>query len=242
LYSTRKKVYLHYLASGLKANFKTKAAIGVSYDGKNAYWTDIYFNREAIFKQPLTEKKKETIIDTGIELPEDVAVDWLTGNIYFTDSSLSHIAVCSSDGNTCTILIKTHKMDRPRGIALQSTEGLMFWTDWGVDAHIGCSFMDGSGEKVLVSDVKWPNGLTIDWPSRRLYWVDGFKHTIESVTIEGKDRRQILTDEIQHPYSVAVFEDRIFWSDWETESLRSCNKFNGKNVQTFLSGARCYGE
>jgi hypothetical protein len=45
-----------------------------------------------------------------------------------------------------------------------------------------------------------------------------------------------------HPYSIAIFEDRLYWSDWSTDDIHSCNKFNGKDYITlFHSNETLYG-
>ena len=46
-----------------------------------------------------------------------MAVDWVTGNIYFTDSGYMHIGVCSNDGSYCTVIIEEPN-DKPRSLAL----------------------------------------------------------------------------------------------------------------------------
>lgn len=62
------------------------------------------------------------LVTAGLGAPEDLAVDWLTGNIYFTDSELRHIGVCTNDGNHCVVLIN-EDIHKPRGIALNPVEG-----------------------------------------------------------------------------------------------------------------------
>lgn len=54
----------------------------------------------------------------------------------------------------------------------------LFWTDWdGKDPRIeGCS-MSGENRKLVfnISSIPsggWPNGLSIDYDFRRLYWID----------------------------------------------------------------------
>lgn len=45
----------------------------------------------------------------------------------------------------------------------------LFWTDWGHIAKIERSHLDGSDRKVLINtDLGWPNGLTLDYDTRRL--------------------------------------------------------------------------
>ena len=49
----------------------------------------------------------------------------------------------------------------------------LYWVDWGLSAYIGRMGMDGSDETELHNDwIGWPNGLTIDYGSNVVYWVD----------------------------------------------------------------------
>lgn len=64
----------------------------------------------------------QLIVTSGLGAPEDLAVDWITGNIYFTDSELQHIGVCTNDGMHCAILINKD-IQKPRGLVLHPEEG-----------------------------------------------------------------------------------------------------------------------
>lgn len=49
----------------------------------------------------------------------------------------------------------------------------MYWTDWGENAKLERSGMDGSDRTVLISNnLGWPNGLTVDKASSQLLWAD----------------------------------------------------------------------
>jgi sugar lactone lactonase YvrE len=182
------------------------------------------------------------VLTAGLESPEDVAIDYFTGNIYFSDSGYSHIAVCLNDGYDCVALI-TSNIHQPRGLALYPSEGLMYWTDWGDSAYIGISSMDGNNARELVNtNIVWPNGLALDWPNNRLYWTDAKTVTIESVRTDGSDRRVVLHDILKHPYGIAIFGNRLFWSDWDTESIQSCDKFSGKNREMVVANETVYGK
>ncbi|XP_011705926.1 PREDICTED: vitellogenin receptor-like, partial [Wasmannia auropunctata] len=74
--------------------------------------------------------------------------------------------------------------------------------------------------------------MTIDYPNDRLYWVDAKLKIIESIRLDGTDRRLVLHDIIQQPFSLAIFENKLYWSDEESKTIESCNKFTGKDWQT----------
>ena len=54
----------------------------------------------------------------------------------------------------------------------------MFWTDWDKDIpRIECADMSGMNRKVIfnVTTYKngaWPNGLSLDYVLKHLYWID----------------------------------------------------------------------
>ncbi|CAG9862634.1 unnamed protein product [Phyllotreta striolata] len=211
-----------------------KKVVGVDFDGRRVYWTEIYGGYENIARSAEDGSQKEVLVTAGIDLPEDLAIDWLTGNIYFTDGEKKHIGVCSPDGTHCAVLINKD-IAKPRGIVLNVLDGDMYWTDWEEPSRIGYSLMDGSNDKPFVEkDIHWPNGLALDHPNSRLYWTDAKKMTLESIRLDGTDRRIILEDIVKHPYAIAVFEDKLYWSDWATRTIQQCDKFDGKNHRTMI--------
>ncbi|ODM90172.1 Low-density lipoprotein receptor-related protein 4 [Orchesella cincta] len=148
--------------------------VDVAYDARNnlVYWTDASPHAETIYRATLDGKNTSIVADSGLLLPEGIAFDWITGNIYFADSNLSHIAVCRNDSTFCSVLIQ-ETIDKPRGIALHPNQGIMFWTDWGNSPAIMRAGMDGSSPVAIVfTNLKWPNGITVDQGNSRIYWAD----------------------------------------------------------------------
>jgi len=65
----------------------------------------------------------------------------------------------------------------------------MYWCDWSFLPHIGMAGMDGKNLNIIVYSNVWPKSLTIDYPNDRLYWIDAKSKTIESVRLDGTDRK-----------------------------------------------------
>merc|ERR1711962_346528 len=96
----------------------------------------------------------------------------------------------------------------------------------------------GGVRSVVVEEgVVTADGLAVDWVLDRLYWVDAKLSTIGSSALDGSEARIILfsTSTLRHPFSIAVFEDFMYWSEWESRTIFKADKFSGKNV-TAITG------
>ncbi|XP_076641099.1 vitellogenin receptor-like [Halictus rubicundus] len=210
-------------------------AVAVSLDANYVHWSDIQNGNEAIMRSLVDGSQKEVIVTSGLNSPDDIAVDWVTDNIYFTDSEFMHIGVCNSNGSYCTIVIK-ERTGKPRGLALLPGNGIMYWAEWGSNSHISKSSMDGKNtSRVVVENLEWPSSLSIDYVNNRLYWIDSKLKLIETVRLDGSDRRTVLKDIAKMPFSLAVFENKLYWSDRASKTIQSCDKFTGKDWEILLT-------
>ncbi|XP_069176041.1 low-density lipoprotein receptor-related protein 4 isoform X2 [Procambarus clarkii] len=200
------------------------------------YWTDI--EAKTISRAHLNGSAQVTVVRNNLELPGGVAVDWVTDKLYWTDAGTKHIEVSYLDGSMRSLLIWQH-LDKPRDIVVDPKDGYMFWTDWGKNAKIERAAMGGGGRKVIVStNLQWPNGLAIDHGRRVLYWLDASSNTIETANLDGANRKPLIKGELSHPFGLALWEDLIFWSDWDTKSIHLANKLTGGDRQAVVKGLK----
>ena len=94
---------------------------------------------------------------------------------------------------------------------------------------------DGSGFSMLVNDsIGWPNGIALDLPGNRLYWVDGRHKVVETIKTDGSGRATVKTlSQASHPFSIAVFENLMFVSDWDNYTITTMDRFTGEYVRSF---------
>ena len=75
---------------------------------------------------------------------------------------------------------------------------------------IGKAGLDGSHPiKLVHTDIVWPNGLTLDFQARRVYWVDSKLDKMEYVGFDGDGRRILIQNRplyMEHPFSIAVHQ------------------------------------
>lgn len=212
----------------------TKSATALDYVFRTGmiFWSDV--SEQRIYKAPIDEGNDKTVVVQNQTITSDgLAVDWIYNHLYFTNTLKSTIELTNFEGNMQKVLI-TDELEIPRSIALDPIDGWVYFSDWGSTPKIEKAGMDGSHRTSVVTfDVKWPNGITLDLVKRRLYWVDAKLNTISSCNYDGSDRQVVLysSETLRHPFSITVFEDFVYWTDWDKEAVYKANKFTGKNVE-----------
>ncbi|KAL4220501.1 Low-density lipoprotein receptor-related protein 2 [Mactra antiquata] len=172
----------------------------------------------------------QTIFSGTSSRAEGLAVDWVSNNIYWTDSLYNWIVMAplSSEERVYRIVIRTGLYE-PHGIAVHPKKGYIFWTDSGVRSKIECSDLLGENRITIIdTDILHPRGLTIDYTEDMLYWVDSKKDTIECTDFIGHNRRTVAYVSGTILTGISVFENYLFI----TEQMQGHLRVHDKNSQT----------
>ncbi len=85
----------------------------------------------------------------------------------------------------------------------------------------------------LISGIGKPAGLSVDFESKRLYWIDGGSLSIEYLLLDsGSVKTPISVTKLSklssgQPIALFLFKNYVFWADAEKGTVERANKENG---------------
>ncbi|VTJ88710.1 Hypothetical predicted protein, partial [Marmota monax] len=211
---------------------KNLIIFSVDYDlvDQKVFWADL--NAESIKWISMDTKKKGTVVK-GIK-SNCLMVDWIGRNLYWTDGTAGQILAIQLTaiwrGKSEYTIVLDDDLTQPQSLALDPLNGLMYWSEIGEEPQIEQAGMDGSDRKILISQgLGRPTSIALDQLSWKIFWSDDKFHCIGSANLDGTGISMLQLTQIKNPFSVAVFEDEVFWSEMKTRTVQRVQKMTGKN-------------
>jgi low density lipoprotein receptor-related protein 5/6 len=136
--------------------------------------------------------------------------------------------VSRTDGASRRVLI-WEDLTKPSSIALNPSDGLMYWSSWGPVPLIEQAGMDGGNRQIFTSQVGRANGLTIDYDTQRLYWTDLDGMSISYAYLKRASSTKVVIENSPRPYGLTVFRNDVYWADWDQGTIEKADKDTGEN-------------
>ncbi|GFT68702.1 vitellogenin receptor, partial [Nephila pilipes] len=212
---------------------------GMDYDASEGifFWSDW---KDGTINSYTPSSNRRDVLLTSSTRPRLLRWDWIAKNIYYTDD-IADIVVCNKNGTFCSTVIEKASYSI-NSFEIAPRSGVMFWSVWEAfhpqkSGVIERAELNGSHRVLIVSDrIIWPVAVTVDHIMEMVYWIDTKLNIMECTDFHGLKRRTVVSEGMYYPFSMAIFEDYVYWSDWGTDSLIRCDKFSGKNCIMFLKG------
>ncbi|XP_071848222.1 uncharacterized protein [Apostichopus japonicus] len=175
------------------------------------YYTDI--QEKIIARMNIEGDTRDILVDDHIGTPSGIAVAYITGLMYWADSSRNEVSVSRLDGTSRKYISPPDSgCETPRAVTLSLDHRSVFWN---CRQSIKMSKADGSELVVLVDGLNDVKTLQIDPYDNVLYWINALRDTadLESINLNGSDRQTVYS----HPLFAAFHGftmDRfaLFWS------------------------------
>ncbi|XP_070148921.1 low-density lipoprotein receptor-related protein 2 [Polyergus mexicanus] len=206
-------------------------ALDADYAQQMLYFCDV--TAKTIYRAPVNGGEREPIIRHDSLGLEGIAIDWIGRKLYWLDRHAKHLDVAELDGTNRKTLHSG--IADPRAIAIHPGTGYLYFTSWHLQAYIGKMGMDGSNFTRILTwedNIAWPNALTIDYFTDRIFWADAHLDYIAFADLEGHNRRIVLSgSSVPHVFAITVFDDFIYWTDWNLKAINRAEKFSGARLQ-----------
>uniref|UniRef100_A0AAQ5Z5D7 Low-density lipoprotein receptor-related protein 2 n=1 Tax=Amphiprion ocellaris TaxID=80972 RepID=A0AAQ5Z5D7_AMPOC len=203
---------------------------------KRLYWLDVEVGK--IERMRFDGTDRETLVDENIGGAEGIALDWVGRKLYWVDSYYSSVNVMELDGRYRKKLVTgvithgndTYTISRPRAVAVNPKYGWLYWTDWGDTAYIGRAGMDGKNvTAIITTKLEWPNALTIDYTTNKIFFADAHLNFLDFADMDGQNRHRAIAGALPHVFAVSLFEDWVYWTDWNTHTVEKAHKYTGEH-------------
>ncbi|MDE2736451.1 MAG: DUF5050 domain-containing protein [Gemmatimonadota bacterium] len=157
------------------------------------------------------------------------------GKIYWTNRVFgTQIQRADLDGSNVEDLVTT-ATGVPDGIALDLTEGKMYWTSRV--GEIRRANLDGSNAEHLITEaVKFPQGIALDVAGGKMYWTDRDTDKIQRANLDGSDIEDLVTEGLKSPQGIAldVAGGKMYWTDRDTDKIQRAN-LDGSDIEDLVT-------
>ena len=130
-------------------------------------------------------------------------------------------------------------------ITYMHTNRKLFITDWSYyHPSIIQAQMDGQRYSLVIdTNLKWPNGLSLDRENERIYWIDAYLDKMETSMYDGSDRKVLIQESRWrfHPYDIVYYKGYVFWSSVFNRTMHQAQIKNDTVVNEMILRDEIYG-
>lgn len=154
------------------------------------------------------------IVEDDMTSVENIALDWIAGNIYWTNPISKTIEVARLNGSSRYVVVHEN-VEQPKAIALHPAKGFLYWSD-NVEksGRIERAFLDGTARISLTGTGRVVD-ITVDHEAGKIYWCDTITNTIERAELDFSNRFTLPLDPkvVVSPSALVVFLNHIYWTN-----------------------------
>ncbi|KAK7090164.1 hypothetical protein V1264_009998 [Littorina saxatilis] len=191
--------------------------LALTFDAENnrLYYSGNYTS--TIYSIPLETGSKASVVASATGSVRGLALDWVLGVLYWTDSTYAHIKVARKDGRFQRVLLEKD-VNNPLGIAVHPHRGKIYWTDIGfqpdVMPKVEMANMDGSEREIILKDnLGQPNHMFIDYNIDKLYWADSILNHIREYDLTTRALKVFYQQASVKFYGLSLYKDYLLWTD-----------------------------
>ncbi|MHC5109206.1 MAG: outer membrane protein assembly factor BamB family protein [Planctomycetota bacterium] len=197
--------------------------------GQHIYYADGFGAGSVIKRADLNGDNEVTLIGSGLNSADGIAVDLEGGRMYWVQQS-GQLRRAGLDGGAVETLLVTG--GTPHSVELDLINQKVYWTET-TGNRIRRANLDGSGAE-LVLNGSGTDGLTLDAAHGKVYWTQG--NQIRRANLNGTDNELLYTRSGPHGLALDVAAGQLYWTDLSTGRVERADLNGGGSVAMLVTG------
>jgi len=154
-----------------------------------------------------------TIVDTNINYPVAMEVDYVDRKLYWIDYGTDQLKKSNFDGSDIEVIVEDVG-DIPYGLALDQTNRKVYYPDRNA-GDIYVVNMDGSNHIKVASGQSSPAGIAVDEINSKLYWTERVENgSLKRSDLDGNNSEYLISGSLSYPSPLAIYNNHIYWSNY----------------------------
>jgi len=100
----------------------------------------------------------------------------------------------------------------PLGIAVDSNDKKIYWTDYGTHT-VQRADLDGGNIEVLVENLSMPRHIALDLYNKKMYWTDSKANMVQTANMDGSEYKIIVKDIPGAGIALDLKTQKMYWAD-----------------------------
>ena len=234
----------------LISDLERPTGIALDMSGGKIYWTETDKSRvfNIIKRANLDGTNIETLLTGEEAVKEGIVLDTIEGKMYWvewneSDHNGNKIQRANLDGTHVEDLVTLPLyadvdhggLPGPRDIALDLSQGKMYWTNCG-EGKIQRSNLDGTNIEDLVTGLGCPYHIDLNFSENKMYWTHWKSGKIQRADFNGTNLEDIVVG-LGLPTGIALdmLNSKIYWADRRYDMIQRSN-LDGTNIEDVVTG------
>ncbi|XP_067839377.1 very low-density lipoprotein receptor-like [Heptranchias perlo] len=202
-------------------NVQIHVGIAVDWIYNNIYWTDV--GARTISVASFDGIRRKALFDTNLREPASVAVDPLSGYIYWSDWGEPSVIEKAGMNGVGRKLLVTRNIEWPNAIALDHEKNRLYWVDSKLHT-LSSVDVAGQDRRTVLSSHEFlahPFGVSIF--EDHVFWTDRKSNAIYGANkFTGKDLMTLISN-LKEAQDIIVYHElaQLSGKDWCNENLKN---------------------
>lgn len=195
-----------------------------------------------LFQMDLATRHISVAMDIGD--PSVIALDWITGNLYFSDITQNTrpvIKICNMHHRHCVKIMQLEYRDDVQDIVVDPVNKWLFVTTIHYfifnmpTSKIIKVRLDGSRPQPILTSVSHITSTSLDFDKKLIYFTDLKARTLQQISYDGTNPKILIEKNaaVFKPISLSVFENAAYILNRASSTAAHCKLYGKKECETF---------